>query len=186
MAPVGHHIHSVENEAELVLILADAMKCHNTILTKCELLHRDILINNILVIRNKESTCRPVNGLLIDFDHAISVKQELSGNAARLGTLPFMSIHNLEQDRSRRTALDDWESLLYLVCWLRTFGINSADSSDVKKDKAEEISRWQSGDMQKIAKQKRTQMDSLELFKKTILVGFQERYITTTGLLSAQ
>ncbi|KAJ2393797.1 hypothetical protein GGI23_004954 [Coemansia sp. RSA 2559] len=177
MAPVGRHIHSVENEAELVLVLADAMKCHNTILTKCELLHRDISINNILVIHDGESTRRPVKGLLIDFDHAISVKQESSGNAARSGTLPFMSIHNLEQDRSRRTALDDWESLLYLVCWLGTFGINSAHSCDVKKDEAEEISRWRSGDMQKIAKQKRKQMHSLEFFKKTILVGFQDRYV---------
>ncbi|KAJ1796498.1 hypothetical protein LPJ59_003712 [Coemansia sp. RSA 2399] len=179
MAPVGRHIHSVKNEAELVLVLADAMQCHNAILEECELLHRDISVNNILVIRDfvGKSTRRPVKGLLIDFDHAISVTQESSGNATRSGTLPFMSIHNLEQDRSKRTALDDWESLLYLVCWLGTFGINSADSGGVKKKKAEEISKWRSGEMQDIADAKRKHMHSLESFETNILVGFQDKYM---------
>ncbi|KAJ2660887.1 hypothetical protein IWW48_002743 [Coemansia sp. RSA 1200] len=75
ITPVEHFVKSVRNEAELVFVLADAMECHNAILTECGLLHRDISVNNIIIIRNegKNFRCKPIKGLLIDFDHAISV-----------------------------------------------------------------------------------------------------------------
>ncbi|KAJ2541905.1 hypothetical protein EV175_006103, partial [Coemansia sp. RSA 1933] len=131
----------------LVLVLADAMECHNAILTKCWLLHREISVNNILVVREFESRSvrRPVRGLLIDFDHAIYIDQQSSGYATRSGTPPFMSIHNLEAHESQRTALNDWESLLYVICWLGTYGLNHADSRHIKKDETNEISKWQTG-----------------------------------------
>ncbi|KAJ2555159.1 hypothetical protein EV175_002343 [Coemansia sp. RSA 1933] len=50
MSPVGHYLSTVENEEELVLDVADVMICHNTILVKCRLLHRDISVSNILVV----------------------------------------------------------------------------------------------------------------------------------------
>ncbi|KAJ2557281.1 hypothetical protein EV175_001446, partial [Coemansia sp. RSA 1933] len=178
VTPVGDYLDTVEKEEELVLVLADAMECHNAILTKCRLLHRDISVNNILVVRKFEgkSVRRPVKGLLIDFDHAISIDQQSSGYATRSGTLPFMSIHNLEGHESQRTALDDWESLLYVICWLGTYGINHADNRHIKKDEADEISKWRTGSMTAIAKSKRIQMDSLRNFRLTILAGFQDRY----------
>ncbi|KAJ2513200.1 hypothetical protein GGI11_004484 [Coemansia sp. RSA 2049] len=157
MSPVGHYLNTVHNEEELVLAVADAMECHNAILTKCRLLHRDISVNNILVVREfkERSVRRPVRGLLIDFDHAISIDKESSGYATRSGTLPFMSIHNLMGHDSKRTALDDWESLLYLVCWQATFGINNADRKDVKADRiVAEILKWRDGDMVDIANEK--------------------------------
>ncbi|KAJ2513658.1 hypothetical protein GGI11_000317 [Coemansia sp. RSA 2049] len=133
ITPVGHFIKSVRNEAELVFVLADAIECHNAILTECGLLHCNISVKNILVICNEGKSLhrRPVRGLLIDFDHAISVDQQVSGNGARSGTLPFMSIHNLEGALGKRTALDNWELLLYLICWLATFSINSDDRDDM-------------------------------------------------------
>ncbi|KAJ1727993.1 hypothetical protein LPJ72_005669, partial [Coemansia sp. Benny D160-2] len=157
MSPVGHYLSTVHNEEEFVLAVADAMECHNTILTKCRLLHRDISVNNILVVREFEGRLvrRPVKGLLIDYDHAISIDKESSGCATRSGTLPFMSIHNLMGHDSKRTALDDWESLLYLVCWQATFGINNADRKDVKADKVvAEALKWRDGDMVDIANEK--------------------------------
>ncbi|KAJ2497747.1 hypothetical protein GGI11_008101 [Coemansia sp. RSA 2049] len=180
MSPVGHYLSTVQNEEELVLAVADAMECHNTILTKCRLLHRDISVNNILVVREFEgrSVRRPVKGLLIDYDHAISIDKESSGCATRSGTLPFMSIHNLMGHDSKRTALDDWESLLYLICWQATFGINNADRKDVKADRiVAEILKWRDGDMVDIANEKRKQLHSLDTFKSTILVGFQDQYV---------
>ncbi|KAJ2656561.1 hypothetical protein IWW48_004979 [Coemansia sp. RSA 1200] len=180
MSPVGHYLSTVHNEEELVLTVADAMKCHNTILTKCRLLHRDISVNNILVVREFEgrSVRRPVKGLLIDYDHAISIDKEFSGCATRSGTLPFMSIHNLMGHDSKRTALDDWESLLYLICWQATFGINNADRKNVKADKVvAEVLKWRDGDMVDIANEKRKQMHSLDTFKSTILAGFQDQYV---------
>ncbi|KAJ2686518.1 hypothetical protein GGH99_003464, partial [Coemansia sp. RSA 1285] len=180
MSPVGHYLNTVHNEEELVLAVADAMECHNAILTKCRLLHRDISVNNILVVREfkERSVRRPVRGLLIDFDHAISIDKESSGYATRSGTLPFMSIHNLMGHDSKRTALDDWESLLYLICWQATFGINNADRKDVKADRiVAEILKWRDGDMVDIANEKRKQLHSLDTFESTILVGFQDQYV---------
>ncbi|KAJ2553426.1 hypothetical protein EV175_002944, partial [Coemansia sp. RSA 1933] len=55
VTPVGDYLDTVKNEEELVLVLADAMECHNAILTKCRLLHRDISVNNILAVREFES-----------------------------------------------------------------------------------------------------------------------------------
>ncbi|KAJ2504353.1 hypothetical protein H4217_009419, partial [Coemansia sp. RSA 1939] len=124
----GEHLKTLKNENELIMVLADAMLCHNTILEKCKLLHRDISDNNILVVRNSHnessaktkdlqnslakdpSSCRPVRGLLIDFDYAALVEPDsgCSGRDHRSGTLPFMSIHNLSGESGRRTALDDW------------------------------------------------------------------------------
>ncbi|KAJ2490966.1 hypothetical protein GGI11_009172, partial [Coemansia sp. RSA 2049] len=143
----GEHLKTLKNENELIMVLADAMLCHNTILEKCKLLHRDISDNNILVVRSSRnessaktkdlqeplakdpSSCPPVRGLLIDVDYAALVEPDsgCSGRDHRSGTLPFMSIHNLSGESGRRTALDDWESLLYLACWLGTFGIARKD-----------------------------------------------------------
>ncbi|KAJ2559303.1 hypothetical protein EV175_000413 [Coemansia sp. RSA 1933] len=177
VTPVGDYLDTVENEEELVLVLADAMECHNAILTKCRLLHRDISVNNILVVRKFEgkSVRRPVKGLLIDFDHAISIDQQSSGYATRSGTLPFMSIHNLEAHASQRTALDDWESLLYVICWLGTYGVNHRDRETVKHNKVAPIEKWRSGSMPIIANEKRTQMHNLDTFRSNILAGFQDQ-----------
>ncbi|KAJ2529133.1 hypothetical protein EV175_007392, partial [Coemansia sp. RSA 1933] len=73
-------------------------KNHDAIFKHCEVLHRDISVNNILVVHEFEgqSTSQPVRGLLIDYEHAIRMDQQSSSYSRRSGTLPFMSIHNLE------------------------------------------------------------------------------------------
>ncbi|KAJ2529741.1 hypothetical protein EV175_007348 [Coemansia sp. RSA 1933] len=79
---------------------------------------------------------------------------------------------------SKRTALDDWESLLYLICWQATFGINNADRENVKADRiVAEVLKWRDGDMVDIANEKRRQMESLRNFQSTILAGFQDQYV---------
>ncbi|KAJ2552942.1 hypothetical protein EV175_003119 [Coemansia sp. RSA 1933] len=96
-----------------------------------------------------------------------------------------MSIHNLEGHESQRTALDDWESLLYVICWLGTYGVNHADNRNIKEGEADEISKWRTGSMMAIAKSKRTQMDSLRSFRSTILAGFQDQYVLLKILADA-
>ncbi|KAJ2538427.1 hypothetical protein EV175_006475, partial [Coemansia sp. RSA 1933] len=160
MLPVGHYLSTVQSEEELVLSVADAMRCHIVILVKFRLLHRDISVNNIIIVHEFEA-----KGLLIDFDHAISIDKESSGYATRLGTLSFMSIHNLMGHDSKHIALDDWDSLLYLICWQATFGINNTDRENVKEDKTvAEVLKWRDGDMVDIANEKHKQMHSLDAF----------------------
>ncbi|KAJ2711137.1 hypothetical protein H4R23_006438 [Coemansia sp. Cherry 401B] len=69
-----------------------------------------------------------VRGLLIDFDNAV-LQSDLHNEQRpdQIGTFPYMSIGNLEQSSVKRTALDDWESLIYILCWLGTIGINRED-----------------------------------------------------------
>ncbi|KAJ1673638.1 hypothetical protein EV182_004846 [Spiromyces aspiralis] len=89
-----------------------------------------------------------------------------------------MSVLNLEDSPVKRTALDDWESLLYVVCWLGTYGINEhtrrkkdggGDDSELKDL---DIRRWRYGSFAKIASDKRSHLESGVAFRNNILAGF--------------
>ncbi|KAI9469393.1 hypothetical protein BX667DRAFT_509517 [Coemansia mojavensis] len=174
-SPVGHDIKTVKNEEELVIVLAEAMHCHNRILNECGILHRDISTGNILVVRS-DSAPSGVHGLLIDLDSAIQTDANLKAPAERSGTPVFMSIANVEDLTEDRTALDDWESLLYVICWLATFGIKSDDRLVDAQTKRRPIHLWSEGDMDDIANHKRTHMDSSKSFETNITDKFQSKY----------
>ncbi|KAJ2158648.1 hypothetical protein GGF46_003612 [Coemansia sp. RSA 552] len=65
-----------------------------------------------------------VHGVLIDFDNAVPAsKAQMDYRPICTGTLPFMSINNLEKSKEvPRTALDDIESFEYVLLWLGTWG----------------------------------------------------------------
>ncbi|KAJ2612064.1 hypothetical protein EV177_003183, partial [Coemansia sp. RSA 1804] len=70
------------------------MECHNAIYKRCNILHRDMSTNNILFTGSGSS----IKGMLIDFDHAICYDDvDSMRNFERSGTLPYMSITNLER-----------------------------------------------------------------------------------------
>ncbi|KAJ2829873.1 hypothetical protein IWW50_000600 [Coemansia erecta] len=182
MAPVGQHLKSVTEEHDLILVLAEAMRCHSGILKHCNVLHRDISMGNILVVYPDDNSTtgkkRPPSGLLIDFDYAISMgKDRKRSRAERSGTLPYMSIHNLENADCERTALDDWESLLYMVCWLGTIGLTKDE-----RDRAHHtvpclpINTWNLGSVQEIADMKRSHMHDKDIFEAKISRHFSKKY----------
>ncbi|KAJ1850854.1 hypothetical protein LPJ76_006324 [Coemansia sp. RSA 638] len=174
-SPVGHSIKTVQNEAELIIVLAEAMQCYSSILSKCGILHRDISTNNILVVRDGEN--KIPRGLLIDFDFAIKVDtHERSARPEISGTMPFMSIANILNLDTPRTALDDWESLLYVVCWLATVGISSSDRVADAKLTEKFIKYWRTGTTKMIADAKRTHMHSSVNFQSIIVKEFCEQY----------
>ncbi|KAJ2538576.1 hypothetical protein GGF49_005822 [Coemansia sp. RSA 1853] len=175
MSPVGHSLKKVQNEAELIIVLVEAMQCYSSVLGRCGVLHRDISANNILVVRDGEDTIP--RGLLIDFDFAIKVDtQERSARPARSGTMPYMSIANILNLDTPRTALDDWESLLYVVCWLATVGISSSDRVADAKLTEKFIKYWRTGTTKMIADAKRTHMHSSVNFQSIIVKEFCEQY----------
>ncbi|KAJ2653331.1 hypothetical protein IWW48_006403, partial [Coemansia sp. RSA 1200] len=95
---------------------------------KCRILHRDVSLSNMLVCRDDDGS---VHGMLIDFDHAVNIDAiEESRHAERTGTLQFMSVNNLAKSNPRQTALDDWESMLYILCWAGTYGWSSQTRRD--------------------------------------------------------
>ncbi|KAJ2122315.1 inducible alternative oxidase 2 [Coemansia sp. RSA 720] len=160
MSGVGEPLKFIKSIPELIVAIYDVMRCHMGILKHCQILHRDISEANILVRRDGTG----VHGMLIDFDHAISITDDgYAKHAERTGTLPFMSVSNLEDKPTKRTALDDWESIIYILCWLGTFGWNSAiRQSDSKRRK--NIASWDGDDVEDIAEAKRNHMHSRDNF----------------------
>ncbi|KAJ2142951.1 hypothetical protein IW136_001809 [Coemansia sp. RSA 678] len=160
MSGVGEPLESVQSIYELVVVIYDVMRCHMGILKHCQILHRDISEANILVRRDDTG----VHGMLIDFDYSIDITDE--GYAVRTegaGTRPFMSVNNLEDNSTKRTALDDWESIIYILCWLGTFGWNRATRPSGSVAKMA-ITSWNDYDEMMNANSKRRDMHSSDNF----------------------
>ncbi|KAJ2057197.1 hypothetical protein GGI17_005772, partial [Coemansia sp. S146] len=167
--------------------------CHYVIVKKCKILHRDISDNNILVVRMEDGTVR---GLLIDFDCAIDIsrdKKEVRGEMT--GTRPFMSLNNLMRSNIKRTSLDDWESMLYLLCWYATIGFGTGEDPPEAQEltkaqklaKAQErakeqerleqlpIARWRNGIIVTVTREKLTNFRSLDNFRRDIVREFSKK-----------
>ncbi|KAJ2436024.1 hypothetical protein IWW41_000506 [Coemansia sp. RSA 2522] len=142
--PLGEPLNTVRSVRELIMVLYDVMSAYSAISGRCQILHRDISTNNIIVCRNANGSA---HGTLIDFDFALDIEWERESPTryARTGTLPFMSVNNLEQNENVRTQLDDWESLLSLVCYLGTFGINNEPEHKHTVDTNAHIYGWREG-----------------------------------------
>ncbi|KAJ2193922.1 hypothetical protein GGH18_002394, partial [Coemansia sp. RSA 530] len=160
MSGVGEPLKTIQSIPELIVVIYDVMRCHMGILKHCQILHRDISEANILVRRDGTG----VHGMLIDFDHAISITDDgYAKHAERTGTVPFMSVSNLENLQPKRTALDDWESIIYILCWLGTFGWNS-DTRPSGSVADLNIASWDGNNVMKIANSKRDHMHSSDIF----------------------
>ncbi|KAJ2085078.1 hypothetical protein IW138_006495 [Coemansia sp. RSA 986] len=149
MTPIGQDIRRCKSADELIIAAADVMEVHTAILKQCKILHRDISINNILINRNGPGgrAC----GMLIDFDCALRIDDTTDHEARSemTGTFPFMSVNNLEASKVIRTELDDWESIIYVLCWLGTFGVNTDDEEEHKRPDNDfdslNIEKWRIG-----------------------------------------
>ncbi|KAJ2827378.1 hypothetical protein IWW50_001924 [Coemansia erecta] len=165
MRGVGEPLKSLRSIPELIVVIRDVMRCHAAILKHCRILHRDISEGNILVRRDDTG----VHGMLIDFDHAIDITdQGYAKRTERTGTLPYMSIGNLENSETERTALDDWESIIYMLCWIGTFGWNSK-TRRAAPDPDMDINNWKNGSIKMIARAKRSFMNTRDNFMPIVM-----------------
>ncbi|KAJ1718319.1 hypothetical protein LPJ53_006578, partial [Coemansia erecta] len=124
--PVAMPMRNLTSGYEAIIVIADAMRCHGAIVDGPGILHRDMSMGNIMFTRNSDGT--GLKGILIDFDHAINIGNVSDiGHKERTGTGPFMSVNNLEKNDNPRTRLDDCESVLYILCWIATFGLNKKE-----------------------------------------------------------
>ncbi|KAJ2401822.1 hypothetical protein GGI23_001142, partial [Coemansia sp. RSA 2559] len=165
---IGSPIKFVKSVPELIIVAADVMRCHSEIVSKCSILHRDLSMGNMLVRRDSSGAA---HGMIIDFDHAISMgSRDGAPRAERSGTMQFMSCRNLESSQLHPSPLDDWESMLYILCWAGTFGWSTKTSPPDKatgKPLSRRIDGWLNGtSLVNVAKAKRTDLNSADNFRE--------------------
>ncbi|KAJ1919303.1 hypothetical protein H4219_002065 [Mycoemilia scoparia] len=173
MSPIGQPLKTANSFDEFVAVICDAMKCHTRIYNQCNILHRDISDNNILVVRGENNS---VQGLLIDFDNAVDLNESIMGaRPERTGTFPFMSINNLMACPVRRTALDDWESLLYVICYYATIGLDKKHRPTPTEMAEYAVKKWADGPASSVAATKQANLATIGVFEEKFIKKFNSR-----------
>ncbi|KAJ2820786.1 hypothetical protein FBU31_005112, partial [Coemansia sp. 'formosensis'] len=125
----GNPISAADDPNQVVVAIADAMIALNEAYTKCKIVHGNISDQAILFLKSADG----VKGVLAEFGYASYIGD--SPHAVEAPELiRFKSIRSLENPGATRTRLDDWESILYLICWLGIFGINATQRREFAAD----------------------------------------------------
>ncbi|KAJ2418838.1 hypothetical protein GGF41_004883, partial [Coemansia sp. RSA 2531] len=167
----GNMISEADSESQVIVAVADTMVALNAVYVKCNILHGNISDRAILL----QQTVDGIKGVLAEFDYA----SYAGANADELPELMlFQSMRSLEDPKAVRTLLDDCESLLYLVCWLGTFGVNKAQReayiAGLPKNPRPPIKNWNRGTAIEIAGRKRDYLVTLAAFRGRILLYMRE------------
>ncbi|KAJ2406805.1 hypothetical protein GGI10_005115, partial [Coemansia sp. RSA 2530] len=128
---VGNPVSEATDQNQVVVAITDAMEALNAAYVKCNTVHGNISDQAILL----KETADGIKGVLADFDYA-SFAGDYVTESPELKA--FQSIRSLEKPGAVRTRLGDWESILYLVCWLGAFGVNCEQRAEHAKGFAEE------------------------------------------------
>ncbi|KAJ2681713.1 hypothetical protein GGH99_005070 [Coemansia sp. RSA 1285] len=177
---VACRLNDVESVDELIAVVADAMHANHRILSECGILHRDMSPHNILFTRDQD---RNPTGMLIDFDCAVHLADAVAEGPNRTGTGPYMSIANLQGLEFPRTELDDWESLIYVLSMMATFGVTTEDRHALRESIARDISKemlqqklpigeWRNSSYYSAGCSKMAHMGSSEVFEGSITDHF--------------
>ncbi|KAJ2073078.1 hypothetical protein GGI09_009001, partial [Coemansia sp. S100] len=155
----GNMISEADSESQVIVAVADAMVALNAVYVECNILHGNISNRAILL----QKTAKGIKGVLAEFDYA-SYAGDNDCGVETLELMLFQSIRRLENPRDVRTFLDDLESILYLVCWLGTFGVNQDQRAAYAVEYAARnkphlpIKNWNRGTAADIADTKRLHM----------------------------
>ncbi|KZP30197.1 hypothetical protein FIBSPDRAFT_946293 [Athelia psychrophila] len=122
-------------------VVADAIAGHDDAFTKAGILHGDISVGNILIVRELEGD--HTKGVLIDWDLCSLIEDigQEPRRSARTGTWQFISCHLLQ---NKPTMLHDRESALHLLTWLalRHVKHNLAPEETVDRLKTFDAVNW--------------------------------------------
>ncbi|KAJ2811977.1 hypothetical protein H4S07_001714 [Coemansia furcata] len=174
----GNLISSADDPIQVTTAVTSAMVALDAAYNKCKILHGNISDRAIQF----EETADGIKVVLAEFDYA-TFAGEYAGEMPEL--LQFQSILSLEGARPFRSRLDDGESLLYLLCWLGTFGINPTERRKYAADYAAKcaagckpvlpIMKWIQGSATDTAWHKRNHMDTANDFDINILANMRHR-----------
>ncbi|KAJ2019107.1 hypothetical protein GGI14_001823 [Coemansia sp. S680] len=173
----GKMISAADNPSQVVIAIADAMVALNEAYEKCKILHGNLSDRAIQF----QEMADGIKGVLGEFDYA-SYSGDGTGKVPEI--LLFQSIRNLERlvepgargMRSREhaqvlnTRLDDWESILYVICILGTFGINKMERDTCAQGDSDYpmIKTWSTNHPHSASRYKRDFMSSSRSFNSCI------------------
>ncbi|KAJ2883445.1 hypothetical protein FB639_002173, partial [Coemansia asiatica] len=163
--PIASSLRNLCSVDEYIVVMADAMITLWYIAKNCGILHRDISSNNIMFTRDEDGTVR---GFLNDFDCAIKTSVDRIPRTTMTGTLPFMSICNLEDRQIDQTILNDLESCIYHMCWFGIEGVCSSHERNAVNDYQTHLGGWRIGSPKKVAEEKISHMDSDRSFRNRV------------------
>ncbi|KAJ2070054.1 hypothetical protein GGH13_004308 [Coemansia sp. S155-1] len=128
----GNVISAASDPNQVVVAIADAMAAHNAAYVKCKILHGNISNRAILF----QETANGVTGVLADFDYAAPVSDAGTAKIKSPEHVLFQSIRRLENAETPCTRLDDWESLLYVICVVGAIGFSQMERDEFAADKS--------------------------------------------------
>ncbi|KAJ2731407.1 hypothetical protein IW152_004551 [Coemansia sp. BCRC 34962] len=102
----------------------------------------------------------------------MSIEELRTPHPEMTGTLLFMSINNLHNWDVERTVLDDYESMLCLVCWVATIGIGGLPRRRSEELEKLPIADWRNGTIDAISRAKSAHFGSSFAFEKFITNNF--------------
>ncbi|KAJ2892502.1 hypothetical protein IWW38_003199 [Coemansia aciculifera] len=163
----GDTISAADNPSQVVIAIADAMTALSAVHKKCNIVHGNISDRAILF----QMTADRVKGALAGFDYATYANGSARAADRDLPELTmFQSIRSLENAAAPCSPLEDWESLLYLVIFLGTHGINDEQRREFFRQLPRDlpIMEWISDNEHRVARHKRDCMDSVGSFDSYI------------------
>ncbi|KAI0831732.1 hypothetical protein BC628DRAFT_1407361 [Trametes gibbosa] len=118
VSTVGYGLSTIRGTEELLHATYDAFTAMRDALSKASLIHRDISLGNIILVKVPGQTVR--RGYLIDWETSDPADDAGTAvHAGRAGTWYFMSARMLDigQADSQQTFFDDMESLVHVITY---------------------------------------------------------------------
>ncbi|KAH8917604.1 hypothetical protein BT69DRAFT_1286474 [Atractiella rhizophila] len=112
---VGEPLSNFRSSWELVRVLLDAFTAHQQAVQLANLLHRDVSVGNVLLLRTEGGEAR---GMLIDWEFAKGIDDVSARLRERTGTYQFLSLRLIQKPRVKHCVADDIESFVYVLLWL--------------------------------------------------------------------
>ncbi|KAI9065677.1 hypothetical protein FKP32DRAFT_1647135 [Trametes sanguinea] len=175
-----------EQPADLPTMVEQITDCLDALYHKAGILHRDVSAYNIMW----QPSGGTGNFVLCDFDLAIDVRRDGSALERvataphRTGTLPFLALELLENDRTPHRLYHDYESLFWVVLWCAM----KVDYRDKNTDRAaidNVLHGWESTTLSEIYHKKKkvleTRCQTLPLsqrFKSSTRIAFLLRALS--------
>ncbi|KAJ6499653.1 hypothetical protein C8R47DRAFT_295054 [Mycena vitilis] len=210
LTPLGEKISTFATRKELLAVLLDAVMAHRDLFNDVKILHRDISIDNIVLVPMPPSTAGAPDdspsvdiagsakslrrGLLIDVDYALVLDENGERGAVatghRTGTLPFMAVEVLYAKGGKAIAHQprhDLESLLYVLVWVCVLYAGPGDVERQNWDlQASSLSQWVSGsDYRTIGMLKDSAMRNVVFWEDEVLGAFAPYFAPLKPCVSA-